>query len=93
METHMEIDKIAGNARLQLTPEEKARFEKELQEIINAFGKLQEVNTDGVEVMAQPIIVQNVSREDVPGKCFSQEDALSNTSLKKDGWFKGPEVI
>ena len=89
----MEIDKIAGNARLQLTPEEKARFENELQEIINAFGRLQEVNTDGVEVMAQPIIVQNVLREDVPSKCLSQEDALSNTNLKKDGWFKGPEVM
>ena len=89
----MDIEKIAANARLELAPEEKARFEKEVQEIINAFGKLQEVNTDGVEVMAQPIVVQNVSREDAPGRCLSRDEALANTALKKDSWFKGPGVM
>lgn len=87
------VDKVAKVARLSLTDAEKAKFEKDMHEILKAFGSLDKAKTDGVEPAFQPIETKNVLRDDVVEECLSQEDALSNTEHKENGFFKGPKVI
>jgi len=94
----MEIDKkllqhVAEVARLKLTEEEIKKFLPQLEEALEFFSKLQEVNTDGIKPNFQPIELKNVMRDDIEKKCLTQDEALSLTEHKKDGYFKGPRAI
>jgi len=87
------IDKVAKVARLELTETEKKKFERDMNDILKAFSTLDAAKTDGVEPAFQPIETKNALRDDVVEECLSQEDALSNTPHKENGFFKGPKVV
>ena len=87
------VEHIAEVARLKLTDREIEKFSKELKEVIEAFSKIDKVNTEDIETSLQPIELKNMLREDKKEKCFSQEEALSLTDNKKDGYFKGPKAV
>lgn len=87
------IEHVAKLARLKLTEKEIKKFLPQLKEILEAFSKLDEVNTKDVNELIQPIELKNVTREDNVEKSLSQEKALSQTKLKKDGYFKGPKAV
>lgn len=94
----MEIDRkllehVAEVARLKLTEEEIKKFLPQLKEALEFFSKLDAVNTDNVKPSFQPVEIRNVMREDEPKKCLSQDEALSLTEHKKDGYFKGPRAV
>ena len=94
----MEIDRkllehVAEVARLKLTENEIKRFLPQLKEALEFFSKLQEVNTEGVKPSFQPIEIKNAMRDDIEKKCLSQDEALSLTEHKKDGYFKGPRAV
>ena len=93
MVSRQEIQKVAESARLILTEEEADRFTKDSNEILAAFGKIKEVDTENVEPSFQPIMVHDIMREDMANASLSQEQALSQTEHKKDGYFKGPRII
>ena len=87
------IKKVAENARLKLTKKELDEFLPQFKEIINAFSKLDKLNTKNVKPSFQPFELKNVFREDKVKECLTQEQALKNTKHKKDGYFKGPRII
>lgn len=87
------LGKVAKNARLNLSEEEKKIFLPQLQEILDAFSVLDDLDVSKEKPSFQPIGIKNVWREDKVGKCLTQEEALSNTNHRKDGYFKGPKVI
>ena len=87
------IRKVAGVARLELKDKEVEKFVPELKEILNAFSKVDEVDTKGVKPSFQPVEIKNVMREDKITESLSQEEALSNTEHKKNGYFKGPKAV
>jgi len=87
------IEHVAELARLKLTKQEIKKFSEQLKEVLEAFSKLDEVDTKNVKELIQPIDLKNVMRDDKEEKCLSQEEALSQTELKKDGYFKGPRAV
>jgi len=87
------IEHVAGLARLKLTDKEIENFSKELKEVIEAFSSIDKVNTKGIEPSLQAIELKNVLRADKKEESFSQEDVLSLTEHKKDGYFKGPKAV
>ena len=87
------IEKLASVARLNLKESEIKKFLPQLKDIMNAFSKLDEVKTDKVKPSFQPVELKNHMRADKKGKCLTQEEALSNTEHKKDGYFKGPRAV
>ncbi len=87
------IEHVAEVARLKLTGMEIEKFSKELREIIDVFSKLDKVDTKGIEAGMQPVELKNILREDKEEKPFSQEEALSLSGHKKDGYFKGPRAV
>ena len=94
----MEIDRkllehVAEVARLKLTEEEIKKFLPQLKEALEFFSQLKEVNTDNVKPSFQPVELKNVMREDVERQCLPQDEALSQTEHKKDGYFKGPRAV
>lgn len=62
--TLTDVEKIARLSRLSLTEVEKAQNLKELNDIFSLVGKMQTVNTDGIEPMAHPHEVALRLRED-----------------------------
>jgi len=94
----MEIDEklikhIASMARLELNDEEINSFVFELKEVINAFGKISEVDTEGIKPSFQAVEVRNALRQDEVKESLSNEDALKNAHHKKDGYFVGPKAV
>jgi len=94
----MEIDRkllahVSELARLKLTEEEIKKFLPQLKEALEFFSQLKEVNTDRVKPSFQPVELKNVVRDDVEKQCLSQDEALSLTEQKKDGYFKGPRAV
>ena len=84
---------VAEIARLKLTEEELQKFLPQLEEALSYFSQLKEVNTDNIKPSFQPVEMRNSLHEDKEQKCLSQDEALSLTRHKKDGFFKGPKVI
>lgn len=94
----MKVDKelikhVADVARLHLTGNEVDKFVKDFQDILEAFSKVNKVDTKDVKPSFQPVDIKNFTRDDKVEPSLSQEEALSNTEHKKDGYFKGPKAI
>ena len=87
------IEHVAEVARLKLTDKEIEKFSKELKEVIEAFSKINKVDTKGIETNLQAVELKNMLRKDKEEKSFTQEEALSLSEHKKDGYFKGPKAI
>lgn len=96
MITETEIRRVAELANLALTEEEVARMAKDLSEILQHVDKLNELDTAGVEPMAQVLFEAGETatlREDKERTCLSNHDALANAPVAGAGYFKVPKVI
>jgi len=94
--TEKEVRYVAELANLKLTDDEIARFEKELSGILEHFDTLNEIDTAGVEPMAQVLFESGETatlREDVPVEPLGNEAALANAPQPGAGCFKVPKVI
>lgn len=94
----MEVDReivehIALLGRLELSEEEKVRFEKQLSAILGYVEKLRAVPLEGVQPLVHPLELANVFREDEPRAPLPREDALANAPEPEDPFFKVPKVI
>ncbi|MBI4452051.1 Asp-tRNA(Asn)/Glu-tRNA(Gln) amidotransferase subunit GatC [Candidatus Woesearchaeota archaeon] len=94
----MEIDRkllehVAEVARLKLTEKETERFLPQMKELLEYFSQLKDIDTDNIKPSFQPVEMKNAMREDNEKECLSQDDALSLTEHKKDGYFKGPRAV
>ena len=94
----MQVDKkllehVADVARIKLSEEEIKKFLPQLKETLEFFSKLKEINTDNVKPSFHPVELKNAMRDDKEEKCLSQDEALSLTEHKKDGYFKGPRAV
>ena len=87
------IQKIARNARLNLTEEEIKEFLPQLKEILEAFSTLDKLNTAKTKPSFQPIEIKNIYQDDIPELSLPQDIALSNTKHKKNGFFQGPKAL
>ena len=91
--TPEQVEHVAKLARLALPPEKLAKFAGQLAGILHYIDKMAEVDTTGVEPMAQPLPVANVLREDVVGPALPLEKVLQNAPETDGPFFKVPKVI
>jgi len=87
------IEKVAKNARIKLSESEIKEFSPQLNEILEYFSEIEKAPTSKLQPTFHPIEVKNITREDMPKKCLTQQEALQNTKHKQDGYFKGPKTI
>ena len=96
MITQKDVEHIAHLARIELTDEEKQKFGHDLSAVLAFVGKLNEVDTEGVEPMTGGTMLENVMREDeqiddvLEGKSALLLDAAPE---KKEGWVKVKSVF
>ena len=91
--TKEEVEHVAYLARLSLSEEEKEMFTEQLNRILEAFAKLQELPTEDVEPLSHIIPLQNVFAEDEPGRCLPVEEALANAPDSDGNFFIVPRII
>jgi len=89
--TAEQVAHVAKLARLALPAEKLTKFAGQLAGILQYIDKMAEVDTTGVEPMAQPL--HNVLREDVVGPALPLEKVLQNAPETDGPFFKVPKVI
>jgi aspartyl-tRNA(Asn)/glutamyl-tRNA(Gln) amidotransferase subunit C len=83
---------VARLARLEIPEAEVDRVRDELGAILEAVGKVAELDLTDVVPTSHPLAVVNVWREDEPRPSLSVEDALANAPDPVDGAFRVPAV-
>ena len=84
---------IAKLARITLSQEDEEKFTGQLNNILQYFEKLSELDTDNVEPRTHPTEIVNSFREDKVTSSLTNKEALMNAPQKKDGYIKGPKII
>jgi aspartyl-tRNA(Asn)/glutamyl-tRNA(Gln) amidotransferase subunit C len=90
MITRDEVLHVARLARLDLTDDEVERFREQLNAILEAVGKVSELDLADVEPTAHPLDLVNTWREDEPRPSLSVDEALSNAPDREGDFFRVP---
>jgi aspartyl-tRNA(Asn)/glutamyl-tRNA(Gln) amidotransferase subunit C len=85
-----EVLHVAGLARLDLSEDEIERFQEQLNAIIEAVGKVAELDLSDVEPTAHPLDLVNAWAEDEPRPSLSVEEALANAPDREGDFFRVP---
>lgn len=88
-----DVNHVAKLANLTLTEEEKAKFEKQLEETVTYVEELSEVDTSGVEATSQVTGLENITREDEITPSLTQDQALSNAKSTHKGFFRVKGIL
>jgi len=94
--TEQEVRYVADLANLKLTEEEARRMATDLDGILTHIDKLNELDTTGVEPMAQVLYEAEETatlREDVERRTMDPRAALASAPQSGAGHFKIPKVF
>jgi aspartyl-tRNA(Asn)/glutamyl-tRNA(Gln) amidotransferase subunit C len=81
---------VAELARLALTDEELERLGAQLGAILEAVGKVSELDLADVEPTSHPLDLVNVWGEDEPRPSLPLDAALANAPEREGGTFRVP---
>jgi aspartyl-tRNA(Asn)/glutamyl-tRNA(Gln) amidotransferase subunit C len=100
--TEQQVRHVADLANLALSDEEISRMAQDLDSILTHMDKLNELDTSGVEPMAQVLyqalpstlaVETQTLREDLERPPLGNSAALANAPASGGGYFKVPKVI
>jgi len=97
--THKDVEYVAGLANLELTDDEQARMEKDLNSILEYIDQLSQLDTSNVEPMAQVMQAAAASnavdtlRDDELRECLPRAAALEDAPQTDGAFFRVPKVI
>ncbi len=73
-----DVRAIADLARLELSDEDVARYQRQLSAILDYFQKLEELDTSHIDPTSSVLPLTNVMRPDRAGAALSVEEAIAN---------------
>lgn len=88
-----EVAHLARLARIDMNDAELDHLADEMDVILGAVARVQEVAGVNVPPTSHPIPVNNVVRADVVRPSLTQEEALSGAPAQSDGRFKVPQIL
>lgn len=91
--TLAEVEHIANLARLDLSEEEKSRYQEQLSAILEYAARLQALDTAGISPTSSVLPERTVLRPDEPRPGLSREDLLKNAPDAEQGQFRVPPVF
>ena len=91
--SHIDIDYVAGLARIKLSDAEKERYAGQLADVLGYFEKLRAVDIEGIEPMAHAFESVNIWDDDEPTEPFAPEAALRNAPSRRDNQIVVPKVV
>ena len=90
--TREDVLHVARLARLEIPEGDVEAVQAQLGAILEAVGKVSELDLSDVEPTSHPLDIVNVWAEDEPRPCLSREDVLANAPDPEDGQFRVPAV-
>jgi len=88
-----EVEKIAQLAKLKFSEDEKAKLQKDMNQVLGYIEQLNELDLQNVEPLENINETENVMREDEIKPWLNTEEALKNAPSKTQKFFKVPKVI
>jgi aspartyl-tRNA(Asn)/glutamyl-tRNA(Gln) amidotransferase subunit C len=88
-----DVGNLARLARIEMTDQELDHLATEMDVILAAVARVQEVATADVAPTSHPLPLRNVTREDVVAPSLTPEAALSGAPAKEDGRFRVPQIL
>jgi aspartyl-tRNA(Asn)/glutamyl-tRNA(Gln) amidotransferase subunit C len=85
-----EVLHVARLARLELSDDELDRFAGQLSAILEAVGKVAELDLEDVEPTSHPLDLVNVWAEDEPRPSLGVDEALANAPDRENDSFRVP---
>ena len=89
----IDVAYTAELARLELTEEERALFQSQLESIVGYVEKISEVDVEGVEPMMHGKAIVNAFREDEVRPSLPMETALKNAPSRTGDEFLLPKIV
>ena len=89
----IDVAYVSDLARLELTAEEKALFQPQLENIVKYVEKISEVDVDGVEPMMHGRELVSAFREDEVRPSMDREKALANAPARVGEEFLLPKIV
>ena len=81
---------VAKLAELDLTDEEVDRFQQQLSAILEAVGKVSQLELADVPPTSHPLSVVNVFAADEPRPSLPLDDVFANAPAREDDLFRVP---
>lgn len=91
--TRDEVAHLARLSRLALSDAELDHFAGQLDQIIGAVARVQEVAADEIPPMTHAVPVVNVFRDDAEVPCLTREEALSGAPAVEQDRFRVPRIL
>ena len=93
--TKQEVKHIAKLAKLDISEKEVEKFKRQLSNVINYVGELNEVDTKNTEPTSQTTGLLDIKREDVIDQkdSLTVDEALSGTDKTHNGYFKVSAIL
>ena len=92
MRMPINVEALARLARISLEAGDKEIIERKLQQVLEAFNKLNQLNTEGVEPFFHASPEMN-PREDVPETALPVEALMQNAPDSSENSFRLPKVV
>jgi aspartyl-tRNA(Asn)/glutamyl-tRNA(Gln) amidotransferase subunit C len=90
--TREDVLHVAALARLEIPEDEVDSVRDQLGAILEAVGKVSELDLSEVEPMTHPLDLVNEWAEDEPRPSLPREEALANAPDPYEGAFRVPAV-
>jgi aspartyl-tRNA(Asn)/glutamyl-tRNA(Gln) amidotransferase subunit C len=90
--TREDVLHVAALARLEIPESDVDGVQDQLGAILEAVGKVSELDLSDVEPMTHPLDLANEWAEDEPRPSLAREEALANAPDSSDGAFRVPAV-
>jgi len=88
--TRADVLHVARLARLALREDEIERLQGQLNAILDAVGKVSELDLSDVPPTSHPLALVNVLAPDEPAPSLPLEDALANAPEREGDFFRVP---
>ena len=88
--TREDVLHVARLARLEIPDDEVEQVRGQLGAILEAVGKVAELDLSGVEPTSHPLAVVNAWADDEPQPSLPREQALANAPDPREGAFRVP---
>jgi len=88
-----EVEHVAQLARLKFDEAQLEMFMHQMNNILEYFDKLQDLDTSGIEPTSHAVVLNSVFRDDAAEELFDKDLLLKNAPAKEKGCFKVPKVI
>ena len=88
-----DVAHLAKLARIEMTPAELDHMASELEQILGAVKRVQEVATSDIAPTSHPLSMSNVFRDDVVKPSLTNDEALSGAPAHAEDRFKVPQIL